>query len=211
MMRTVFLRATPLALLAAIASSPSFAAQAEAYGALVGEVAADRLAAIGTGHSLALADAMRRQRWGVRRVEAQGAFSAPGAAEPLMLALRDPRPVVRRLAAWGLSELKVTEAQHQVAPLLEDAAPEVRGEAARALADIGARGYARRVAALLQDSSPHVRVQAAHALGDFQDPATKAPLQAALLDRDPSVKDKARWALRRVSEAEVILRRSNGR
>ena len=211
-MNTVFLRAIPLAFsLVAVGPSPAAGAQAEAHGKLVGYLAADQLMAIGTSDALALAQAIRQQNWGARRVEAQGPFKAPGATEPLMLALGDPRPVVRRLAAWGLSELRASEAQHQVARLLTDPAPEVRGEAARALADMGAHGYSHQVAALLEDASPHVRVQAAHALGDFQDPATGPALQAALRDRQAPVRAKAGWALRRVSEAGRILRRSNGR
>ncbi len=211
-MRTVFLRATPLALLlAATTTGAAAGAPAEARTQLAGDVAADHLTAIGTPHALALADAIRRQDWSARRLEAQGRFSAPGATEPLTLALGDPRPLIRRLAAWGLSELRATDAQHQVARLLSDPAPDVRGEAARALADMGAHSYSQQVAALLSDASPHVRIQAAHALGDFRNPSTRSALKAALQDREASVRAKAGWALRRVSEAEFIVRRSDRR
>jgi HEAT repeat protein len=213
MMKTVILRMTPLALLlAGIAPTcPAAAIQPGTRSQAAGEVAADRLTAIGTAHAITLADAIRTGSWSGRRLEGGGLFRAPGAAGALTLALGDPRPVVRRLAAWGLSELRATEAQHRVAPLLRDEAPEVRGEAARALADIGAHSYSAQVAALIADPSGGVRLQAAHALGDFQNPATRPALQAALRDPEPEVRAKARWALGRVSEAETALRRSRAR
>lgn len=212
-MKTVISRLTPLALFLAGMGTiyPVEATQAQARSQAPGDVAADRLARIGTVHAKALASAIRRQDWQSRKAEGTSSFQAPGAAEPLTLALNDANPVVRRIAAWGLSEMRATGAQHQVARLLSDSVPEVRAEAARALGDMEATDYSARVAALLQDRNVAVRLEAAHALGDFQNPASRSALEGALRDSEPQVRAKAEWALRRVAEAETILRRSKSR
>jgi HEAT repeat protein len=94
-----------------------------------------------------------------------------------------------------------------VAGLLEDPAPAVRAQAARALGDFGSVDYTARIADLLRDPISQVRVEAAHALGDLQNPTSRPALQAALSTSDAQVRSKVRWALRRVAEAESILRR----
>jgi hypothetical protein len=207
-MKTLIWRTIPLALfLGPITSAPQAEAQTSRRLSSPGETAAAQLAQIGTVQTRALAAAIRRQDWNARRVEGAPRLASRQAVVPLTLALRDRSPVVRRLGAWGLSELRAAEAQHKVAPLLGDQAPEVRGEAARALGDMDAKDYAGRIAALLRDGSASVRVQAAHALGDLQHPATRPALEAALRDPDAAVRAKAGWALRRVAEAEKTLRR----
>jgi HEAT repeat protein len=172
-----------------------------------GDSAATELEALGTRDARALAGAIRAGEWQRRREPGGGRFHAPGALSPLLRALRDDRPTVRRLALWGISELRAGQAGTVVAQFLNDAAPEVRAEAARTLGDLGATGEALRIAALLRDRDSFVRLQAAHALGDLQHPATRPPLQAALDDPDEAVRSKARWALLRVAEAERVLRR----
>jgi HEAT repeat protein len=212
-MRTVFPRAIPLALAAAlpamtVTAVPACAQQATAR---PGDITADALQRIGTPHARALSNALRRGAWHARRVEGQGRFAAPGAVPHLVAALRDERPIIRRLALWGLAELRAGEAEAEILPFLADPTPAVRGEAARALSDMQASDQALRIAALLQDRDAFVRVQAAHALGDLQHPGTGTALAAARTDSDAAVRGKAGWALARVREAERILARRRGR
>jgi beta-lactamase regulating signal transducer with metallopeptidase domain len=174
------------------------------------EAAAEQLEGFGDPHTRALAAALRSRDWSRRAPEGVTTFDQPGAIEPLRSALRDPNPVVRRIAVWGLSEMRpapAKEAAHPVAELLDDPDAAVRGQAARALGDFQSDGYAEQLAQLLRDPSADVRLQAAHALGDLQNPNSRAALTAATRDPDSAVRSKAAWALRQVAEAESILRR----
>jgi HEAT repeat protein len=206
-------RAAPLALLLAAIQGPG-AAPAAAGQPMVespGRAAAASLDRIGDPHTQALAAALRSGDWS-RRAAAppeRATFHQPAAIEPLRLAMSDPDPRVRRIAIWGLSEMRPVPGNlsNPVARLLEDPDPSVRGQAASALGDFGSRAYTARISALLQDPSPQVRIQAAHALGDLQDPASRPALQAALSTSDPEVRAELGWALRRVAEAQRILRR----
>jgi hypothetical protein len=208
-------RAAPLALLLAAipagSATPAAATQPAASAASPGQAAAAALDRLRDPHSRALAGALRGRDWS-RRAPAppqRQTFHQPAAVEPLRLALTDPDPRVRRIAVWGLSEMRPAPEQlaPSVARLLEDLAPAVRAQAARALGDFGSFNYTARIAELLRDPIAHVQVEAAHALGDLQDPASRRALQAALSSPDPQVRSKVRWALRRVAEAESILRR----
>ena len=206
-------RAAPLALflaaIPAVLATPAAATQNSA--ASPGHAAAVALDRLGDAHSRALADALRSRDWSRRAPppSQRQTFHRPAAIEPLRLALSDPDPRVRRIAVWGLSEMRPAPGQlaPSVARLLEDPAPEVRAQAARALGDFGSLDHTARLAELLRDPSAHVRMEAAHALGDLQDPASRPALEAALSTSDAQVRSKVRWALRRVAEAESVLRR----
>lgn len=175
-----------------------------------GRLASARLAAIPLPQTRAIATAIERQDWDARRSRGSTLFRDERAVEPLILALRDTSPVTRRIAAWGLSELRPPEAVGPLRPLLHDDVPEVRAEAARALGDLGAGAEAEAIARLLRDPDAHVRLQAAHALGDLQNPAARPALEAALRDGDAGVRAKAAWALRQVAEAEAVLQKYGG-
>ncbi len=175
-----------------------------------GEAAAARLLKLKTPQARALGSAIARADWSLRKATGVTTFWEPAAAAPLMAALADDRPAVRRIALWGLSEMRPAPNEAAAAPvarLLADPSPEIRGEAARALGEFGAAAYVPQVAALLRDHNPAVRRQAAHALGDLQSPAARPALEAARADPDPAVRAKVQWALRQVAEAETILRR----
>lgn len=175
-----------------------------------GETAAAVLERLGDPHTRALAEAIRTRDWSRRARAGPTTFNQPTAVAPLKQALRDPDPQVRRIAVWGLSELRPTpgpETSASVAELLEDKDGAVRGQAARALGDFQSDGYAQQLTRLLRDPLPSVRVQAAHALGDLQNPHSRPALEAARSDPDPGVRAKVAWALRQVAEAESILRR----
>lgn len=178
-----------------------------------GERAATHLAALGHPSTTALAEAMRRRDWKARLPGGRTTFHLPAAIPPLVAALRDDEAEVRKIAVWGLSEMRpgAAEAAAPVAALLRDPDPEVRGQAARALGDIGAAGYSRDIARLLRDRDPVVATQAAMALGDLRDPASRADLEEALRHRNSDVRAQAHWALRQVAEAEEILARHDRR
>lgn len=192
------------------AFAPAARADAPAADRNAGMRAAAELAAIPTPQTRAIARAIREQDWKVRRAEGGTRFNAAEAAPPLLLALSDPSPVTRRIAVWGLSELRPAGAEEALALRLSDASADVRGQAARALGDLGAVRQSGAISALLRDREACVRASAAHALGDLQDPATRPALEAALADRDRTVRAKAGWALRQVAEAESLLARYGG-
>ncbi|MBA3834636.1 MAG: HEAT repeat domain-containing protein [Sphingomonas sp.] len=176
-----------------------------------GERAAAELALLPGLHPRTLAAAIRARDWDVRRVDGDTTFFEPRAVRPLVLALRDDHPAVRRIAVWGLSEMRpspdamVTPA---ISLLLADSAPEVRAQAARAIGDFESVTNSRSIEKLLVgDPSPLVRREAAHALGDIRDPGSRVSLERALRDPDRSVRARAQWALRQVEEVEEILSR----
>lgn len=178
-------------------------------GAGAGARAAAELDRLDSTHARRIAAAMRAADWSARRVDGNTLFDEPRAAAPLTAALGDPDPAVRRIALWGLSELRPAPAETggAVARLLADPTPEVRAEAARALGDFAAVDRADAVAALLHDPDTRVRAAAVHALGDLQHPGTRAALQAALNDPEEAVRAKARWALAQVADTERIIGR----
>jgi bla regulator protein BlaR1 len=196
--------------LALAAAEPVLAAPLE-RGA--GASSAADLARIPVPQARRLAEAIRRRDWSARGDEGSTLFDAPAAVPPLIAALRDEDPVVRRLAVWGLAEMRPAvgaAAAEPVARLLADPDPQVRGEAARALGDLAAAGMAADIAGLLRDPDPGVREQAAHALGDLQNPASRPALEAALGDPAPEVRSEAGWALRQVADAEAVIERYGG-
>lgn len=199
--------------MAIAAATPIAAPIARTFSAGAGESAAAELSRLGSAQSQALALAIRRGDWAARGAQGGTMFSDPAALAPLVQALRDDDPSVRRIAIWGLSEMRPAvgaAAAGPIAALLDDAEPAVRAGAARALGEFGLPGHASAVARLLRDPVPAVRLDAAHALGDLQSPDTAAALEAALGDPDPAVRVKARWALRQVREAEALLDRYRG-
>jgi beta-lactamase regulating signal transducer with metallopeptidase domain len=175
-----------------------------------GETAAARLAAIPTPQTQAIARAIRAQDWDLRRVEGATRFAATEATAPLLLALRDPSATTRKIAIWGLSELRPPGAIAPIAALLDDSSAGVRGQAARALGDLGATGETLAIARLLEDPDSGVRIDAAHALGDLMDPAARPALEAARDDPDRTVRNKAKWALRQIAEAQAMTERRSG-
>ena len=205
--------ASALCINAALAAAEPVVRAPLSIDASAGETAAAALSRLDSHHARTIGKAIAAADWSARRVEGDTTFSHPAAIGPLVAALGDDSPTVRRLAVWGLSEMRPTVGDAAAAPvarLLADPAPEVRGEAARALGDFGSADYASEIAQLMKDPDPRVRVQAAHALGDLRSPATRPALEAAISDPDPGVRGKAAWALRQVAEAEEILERYGG-
>jgi len=142
-----------------------------------------------------LAAAMRAQDFTQRHAPGGASFRQRAAIPALVMALQDRSPVVRRLAAWGLSEMRFPETAPALAALLADPVPEVRAEAAGALGDMGETRWLPAMLAMLRDTDPGVRARVAHVLGDLAVPATAPALRALLQDVDPRVVAEARWAL----------------
>lgn len=143
-----------------------------------------------------LAKAMRAHDFTQRHAPGGESFRQRAAIPALVMALQDESPVVRQLAAWGLSEMRFPETAPALAALLADPVPEVRAEAAGALGDMGETRWLSAMLAMLHDASPAVRARVAHVLGDLALPATAPALRALLRDADPQVAAEARWALR---------------
>lgn len=142
-----------------------------------------------------LATAMRARDFSLRHAAEVASFRQRAAIPPLMLALRDPDPVVRQLAAWALSEMRFAETAPAVAALLADPDAAVRAEAVGALGDMEETRWLAPMIAMLNDPHATVRGRAAHAMGDLQASAAIPMLQRHLDDADPKVASEVRWAL----------------
>lgn len=153
------------------------------------------LAALDNPNFTRLAHAMRAQDFTLRHAVQVESFRQRAAIPPLMLALRDSRPVVRQLAAWALSEMRFAETAPAVAALLADPDAAVRAEAVGALGDMEERRWLAPMSAMLNDPHAVVRTRAAHALGDLQAATAIPMLQRRLDDTDPEVASEVRWAL----------------
>lgn len=153
------------------------------------------LAALDNPNFTQLAHAMRAQDFTLRHAAQVESFRQRAAIPPLMLALRDSRPVVRQLAVWVLSEMRFAETAPAVAALLADPDAAVRAEAVGALGDMEEARWLAPMIAMLNDPHAVVRARAAHALGDLQAAAAIPMLQRHLDDADPEVASEVRWAL----------------
>lgn len=129
------------------------------------------------------------------------------AVEPLILALADGDPVVRRNAAWGLGELRnrpgiPEHGEDALIAALSDADDSVRAAAAWSLGDIRVRrAIPRLIEVLGDDSVARVRAMAANALGEIRAAGAETLLaEAASDDPDRKVRRQARYALAEVIE-----------
>ncbi|MYN45597.1 hypothetical protein GTP23_11115 [Pseudoduganella sp. FT93W] len=143
-----------------------------------------------------LAKAMRARDFAQRHAEGGVSFRQRAAIPALLLAMRDADPVVRRLAVWGLSELRFPETIPAVAAALVDHDAAVRGEAVAALGDFAESRWRLPMLAMLKDESSSVRARAAHALGDLGEKSSISALENTLSDTHPQVVAEAEWALR---------------
>ncbi|WP_426197555.1 HEAT repeat domain-containing protein [Massilia sp. DWR3-1-1] len=143
-----------------------------------------------------LAVAMRAEDFALRHALEVESFRQRAAIPPLILALQDRRPVVRRLGAWALGEMRFPETSPALAVLLSDPVPAVRAEAVGALGDMGEVRWLPVLHAMLRDPEPAVRSRVAHALGDLAEQASLPALEAARHDADSDVAGQVAWALR---------------
>jgi beta-lactamase regulating signal transducer with metallopeptidase domain len=159
------------------------------------QTAIQLLEALGNPNFTQLAAAMRSGRFEQRHAVAVASFRQRAAIPPLLLAMRDHNPAVRRLAVWGLSEMRFAETAPAVAALLADPDAAVRAEAVGALGDMGETRWLKPMMAMLRDRDGRVRARVAHALGDLGAKAGVPMLAAMLNDPDPQVAEQVQWAL----------------
>ena len=174
--------------------------QSERLSQSAGKTAADELDKLNNPNFTALAQALRKHDYAQRHALDIESFRQRAAIAPLVLALHDANPMVRRLALWGFGEMRFAETGPVMAAMLTDRDPLVRAEAARALAELQDVAWTLRIVPLLQDQHAFVRASAAHALGDLQDPRSIAALKAALPDKHADVVEEVQWALMQIEE-----------
>src|SRR5215207_883982 len=146
-------------------------------------------------------------RW--RSAYTLGRLQAPAAANRLTVALRDPEPVVRAMAARALSRSYVDSgglAARAVGQLLgratADANPQVKINALRSLAGFEDSTLTTEIVPLLDDPLPNVQVQAAMttgALGGAE--AARALARVAAANRPFGVRREALVGLARINTA----------
>jgi beta-lactamase regulating signal transducer with metallopeptidase domain len=135
--------------------------------------------------------------------EAAMALAAMGASavDPLIDALRDLDPSVRRNAAWAIGEIRGghrVDRGRALDPLLaslSDTNGSVRRAAAFSLGEIKDERTAVTLIGELSDGDAGVREMAAWALGEMKASSARDALAVALNDQDKQVRRKARWAL----------------
>jgi beta-lactamase regulating signal transducer with metallopeptidase domain len=130
---------------------------------------------------------------------------AEPSVEPLVGALNDRAPAVRRNAAWAIGEVRggaIIDRDDAIVPLirlLADADATVRRAAAFGLSELKSHDAVEALIVTLNDHDPAVRGMAAFALGEIRD-ARAAPRleQLAKGDPDAQVRRAAKHALNEV-------------
>ena len=128
------------------------------------------------------------------------------AVEPLVAALKDSNPIVRRNAAWAIGEIRDGDkinrsiALEPLVSALSDEDSWVRQAAAFALGEIKDSRTATALINALSDENAGVREMAANALGEMKEPSAFNSLQAALSDKDEQVRSMARWSLAEIQD-----------
>ncbi len=124
--------------------------------------------------------------------------------EPLLAALEDDDPIVRRNAAYALGRMGHGRAVKPLIRLLDDEESRVRANATTALGRTGDGQGIEPLAAALKDTDSRVRACAATALGEIHDVRVVEPLAAALKDTDSRVRASAAAALGEIHDVRVV-------
>lgn len=141
--------------------------------------------------------------------EASLALASMGeiALEPLVAALKDSNPSVRRNAAWAIGEIRNGDKLNRTAalePLIyllrNDEDAWVRRSAAFALSELKDKRSAQDLIASLKDENPSVREMAANALGEMKEQSAVYALEEALKDQDKRVANMARWSITEIQD-----------
>ena len=131
------------------------------------------------------------------------------AVEPLMAALNDRSPLVRKHAAAILGNRRVAKAIEPLRRLLKDKDPEVRAAAATALGSFKDIATCNSLLLLMQDKDDAVRAGALDGLNKMGYPWLLETYIRALNDRSPKVRLKAVGILRQRYEYRVGLALEN--
>jgi len=127
------------------------------------------------------------------------------AVKPLVAALKDNHPLVRRHAAEALGEIKDPRAVGPLIAALKDTDSLIRRHAVEALGKIrDLRAIKPLIAVLNEDRQPHVRMSAAEALGWIKEPGAVEPLVSALKDEHWNVRSRAAKALGRIKDPRAV-------
>jgi len=108
-----------------------------------------------------------REKRRARAALALGRSGSPLAIEPLIQALADASPVVRRSAARALGETGSPEATPSLVRELLDGESDIRSEAAEALGRLGHQGGIDPLIESLDDVDPRVRISAIRGLSEI--------------------------------------------
>jgi HEAT repeat protein len=144
-------------------------------------------------------------------VRALGRLGAPGAVEPLLLALDDEDGAVRQAAPTALNTIGDWRAAPWLIEALDD--PAARVPAAYALGRIGSSTAVKPLIERLGDADPEMRKAAATALGALNAEAAAPALLRLLSDDDEELRSVAITALGRIDSPRSVaaLRRAYGR
>jgi len=127
------------------------------------------------------------------------------AVKPLIAALKDNYPHVRRHAAEALGEIKDPRAVEPLIAALEDPDSLIRRHAVKALGKIGdLRAITPLIGVLNEDPESHVRTSAAEVLGWFEEPSVILPLIGALNDENWNVRSTSAKALGRIKDRRAV-------
>ena len=127
------------------------------------------------------------------------------AVKPLIAALKDNHPLVRRHAAEALGEIKDPRAVEPLVAALKDTDSLIRRHAVEALGKIrDLRAIKPLIAVLNEDRQPHVRMSAAKALGWIEEPGAVKALVSALKDEHWNVRSRAAKALARIKDPRAV-------
>ena len=126
------------------------------------------------------------------------------AAQPLLAALTDPRPLVRYQIIESLGKIGDKHTTVGVSLALRDADRNVRREAAWALGELRDLRGTPALVAVLTDPESSVRRDAADALGKIGDWRAVTPLLPLLEDPEEDVCRCATWALAAIGDRQAI-------
>jgi HEAT repeat protein len=117
---------------------------------------------------------------------------------PLIAALKDDDPIVRRNATKALGEIKDAGAVEPLINSLKDSDLIVRRNAAKALGEIKDMRAVEPLIVSLKDDSAVVRRNAAESLGEIKDSRATESLVTCLKDGDAIVRKNAALALKEI-------------
>jgi hypothetical protein len=127
------------------------------------------------------------------------------AVKPLIGALKDDLPLVRRHAAEALGEIKDPRAVEPLIAVLKDSDSLIRRHAVEALGKIGdPRAIKPLIAVLKTERESYVRMSAAEALGRIEEPSVVEPLVSALKDKHWNVRSCSAKALGRIKDPRAV-------
>jgi HEAT repeat protein len=126
------------------------------------------------------------------------------AVAPLVAALRDSDPEVRRAAAGALRLVPDPRAVDPLIAALKDQDTQVRERAAEALGRTRDPRAVARLVKALADRNLKLRARAAYALGDTRSKAAVEPLIAALSDTDVDVCVQAGGSLAKLGDRRAV-------